>query len=69
MQANIIVRSGGLGDFILTLPLLRALSQQPEHLYLVSRRQYRCLIPEDVSINRFLGIYAAHNTAFYSNNK
>ena len=69
MQANIIIRRGGLGDFILTLPVLRALSRQSEPLYLVSRPQYHCLIPEDVVIDYFMDIDAAWSTAFYSNNK
>ena len=42
-----MVRAGALGDFVLSLPLLRALCRRPP-LCLVTRRAYLQLLPPDV---------------------
>lgn len=40
----IVVRSGGLGDFLLALPLLRALEREGHPLTLVTRASYHALL-------------------------
>jgi len=50
---SVVVRQGALGDFILTLPLLKALAQRGD-LHLVAPARYRVLLPEDLVIASFL---------------
>ncbi len=40
-------RSGGLGDFLLTIPFLKALRQKSERLTVVTRQTFRALVEED----------------------
>lgn len=49
---NVVIRQGALGDFILTLPLLRALAARGElHLFVPAR--YRALLPADLDLASF----------------
>lgn len=49
---SVVIRQGALGDFILTLPLLKALARRGE-LHLVAPARYRTLLPEDLSVASF----------------
>ncbi len=53
---EIVFRAGALGDFLLTLPLLRALAGTGRPLLLVSRPAHRCLLPADVAVEAFVDI-------------
>ncbi len=43
-QRAVVIRSGGLGDFLLALPLLRALEREGHPLTLVTRASYAALL-------------------------
>ena len=43
-----VVRTGALGDFLLTLPLLRALAERVPTITLITRGAYRELLPDNL---------------------
>lgn len=51
---RIVVRQGALGDFILSLPLLRALARQNAPVCLITRRAYLPLLPPGCRCERWL---------------
>ncbi|MEW6220510.1 MAG: glycosyltransferase family 9 protein [Thermodesulfobacteriota bacterium] len=55
----VVLRSGGLGDFILTLPLLAALGRRHRQLTLVTRRSYWDLVAGTGLAHRFVDIDSA----------
>lgn len=55
MSRAVVIRSGGLGDFLLTLPLLHALRP----VTLITRRTYAKLIADDGLVERWLDIESA----------
>lgn len=57
-RRTIIIRSGGLGDFILTLPILRALNERGDDVVLVTRPEYSGLIEHDQLFQHTLSIDA-----------
>ena len=50
---QVVIRSGGLGDFLLTLPLLRAL-REGGPVVLITRPSYARLIQDDTLFNAAL---------------
>ncbi len=48
-RKEILVRGGALGDFILTLPLLRGLAATGRSVLLVARPAFRCLLPAELA--------------------
>lgn len=50
------MRRGGLGDFLLSLPLLRELGRLNRPVCLVTRREYRELLPPGCRCDRFLDV-------------
>lgn len=60
----VLIRSGGLGDFLLSVPLLRALEERFERVLLVTRGEYGRLArhPRD----RFLDIDSAEAASLWS---
>lgn len=63
---TIVLRGGALGDFLLTLPLLRALRAPPAgRLLLVSRRAYRALLPPALAPDAFLAAEDGAAAALY----
>lgn len=55
MKRAAIIRSGGLGDFVLTLPLMRALRQKYPEVTLITRPGFRSLLDPD-RLFRFLDL-------------
>lgn len=53
---RILLRTGALGDFLLTLPLLQALATPDRPLCLVTRGACRALLPDTARPARFLDI-------------
>ena len=63
---TVVLRGGALGDFLLTLPLLRALrAEQAGRALLVTRRAYRALLPPALSSAAFLPMEAGAAAALY----
>lgn len=62
---SVVIRQGALGDFILTLPLLRALAQRGE-LHLVTPTRYRALLPEDLHVASFTDSDSAAAAALFA---
>lgn len=62
---TMIIRSGGLGDFVLTLPLLEALAARPEPTILVSRSSYHDLIRDDGLCDAFVDIDSSLFSSFF----
>lgn len=52
----VVYRAGALGDFLLTLPLLQALSAQGRPVWLISRAEYRVLLPPECRGVRFMDL-------------
>ncbi len=63
---NIVIRSGGLGDFILTLPLLKELSEQKSSLTLITRKDYYDLICQEFDIDTFINIDSSIFSSFFT---
>lgn len=62
---TIVVRAGALGDFVLSLPLLRALCQHPP-LCLVTRRSYLDILPPDVRPQATLDVDSAAASCLFA---
>ena len=62
---SVVIRQGALGDFILTLPLLRALAQRGE-LHLVTPARYRELLPNDLPVASFTDSDSAAAAALFA---
>ena len=62
----IFVRGGGLGDFILSLPVLRALSTRHSWICLVTRRRYLDLVPPSCRYDMFLDCDSVAATQLYA---
>ena len=63
---TVVLRGGALGDFLLTLPLLRALrADRPGRVLLVTRRAYRALLPPALSPDAFLPMEDGAAAALY----
>lgn len=58
MKNTLLVRQGALGDFILTIPLLRELAARTR-LTLVCRRSHRALLPKDIVPARWVDCESA----------
>jgi ADP-heptose:LPS heptosyltransferase len=64
---TVVLRGGALGDFLLTLPLLRALraAAPAGRVLLVTRRAYRALLPAALSPDAFLAMEDGVAAALY----
>lgn len=62
-----VIRSGGLGDFLLTLPLLARLQADGRAVHLVTRRDWYQLIELDGLANGFTDIDSARIASLWSN--
>ena len=56
-RSALVIRTGALGDFLLSLPLLETLAERLP-LDLVTRRAYRDLLPERLTVRRTLDVSA-----------
>ena len=61
-----VIRQAALGDFILTIPLLKALADKGP-LNLVCRRSHYELISQDIHVNRWLDCDSSDAATLYSN--
>lgn len=61
---SVVIRQGALGDFILTLPLLKALARRGA-LHLVAPARYRVLLPEDLGLASFSDSDSAAGAALF----
>ncbi|MCF7853404.1 MAG: hypothetical protein K9N51_01290 [Candidatus Pacebacteria bacterium] len=52
----LFIRGGALGDFILSMPLLKALSQQRNPICLITRKRYLNIVPPGCRVDYFLDI-------------
>ena len=55
-ERTLFLRTGALGDFILSLPLLRELSRTGRPLCLVTRRAYADLLPPACRVERLIDV-------------
>ena len=64
---TVVLRGGALGDFLLTLPLLRALRVEAPagRVLLVTRRAYRALLPPALGPDAFLAMEDSVAAALY----
>ena len=62
-----VIRSGGLGDFLLTLPLLARLQADGRTVHLITRRDWYQLIELDGLANGFTDIDSARIASLWSN--
>ncbi|MFA5204162.1 MAG: glycosyltransferase family 9 protein [Lentisphaeria bacterium] len=62
---TVVLRGGALGDFLLTLPLLRGLAAAGERGLLVSRDAYRVLLPPERGPEQFLAMEGGAAAALY----
>jgi heptosyltransferase-3 len=65
-RSAVVIRSGGLGDFVLTLPFLRRLSERYARVTLVTRFEYWELIKNDGLADAFLDIDGAAFSSIFS---
>ena len=61
-----VIRDGALGDFLLTVPLLKAFAAKGE-LRLVCRRSHRRLIDDDIDVSRWLDSDSVDAASLHSN--
>jgi len=62
----VFVRRGGVGDFIVSLPLLRALSSRQTWICLVTRRAYLALLPPECRCDAFIDSDSAAAVQLYA---
>jgi len=62
----VFARRGGLGDFIVSLPLLRALSSRRTWICLVTRRAYLELVPPECRYDAFVDSDSAAAAQLYA---
>ena len=67
MSRAVVIRSGGLGDFLLTLPLLTRLRADGRDVHLVTRRAWHQLIAGDGLTDGFTDIDSARFASLWSN--
>lgn len=67
MSRAVVIRSGGLGDFLLTLPLLTRLRADGRAVHLVTRRAWHQLIAGDGLTDGFTDIDSARFASLWSN--
>lgn len=67
MTPVFVIRTGALGDFLLTLPLLRCLAATGAPLHLVSRAAYRPLLPPALrTTTTFIDLDSAAGVSFFA---
>ncbi len=62
------MRRGGIGDFILSLPLLSALSSRCSEVCLITKREYLDLLPHETFYTHFLNVDGAALQSLYREN-
>jgi heptosyltransferase-3 len=67
MEKTVIIRSGGLGDFVLIIPLLEMLRRASHTVILVTRRSYYRMIVEDNLVTEFVDIDSAMFGSLWGN--
>jgi heptosyltransferase-3 len=65
-RSAVVIRSGGLGDFVLTLPFLKRLSERYARVKLVTRFEYWDLIKNDGFADAFLDINGVTFSSIFS---
>ena len=65
MRHQVAISLGALGDFLLTLPLLRELSQQSP-VAVIARSAYRALCPDWLASRPFLAVDGAAGTQLFT---
>lgn len=62
----LFIRGGGLGDFILSLPLLRVFHAAGRPIRLIARKRHWVLLPQDCPCDRFMDLDGAAASSIFA---